>query len=119
MSPVIEFYDPPDGRKFNAVTVSHAEIDAAVSMADGLGWTFRDGAWMALNRLNIKRCEACGGEQEILPAPRFRDTHTEAVPCPDCNGHGWTRAQNTDENGDDLPQIAPNAIDAKPSTGEE
>ena len=44
--------------------------------------TIKDYLWNLLNKLNIYRCEGCGG------SCWSKEEHQS--PCPTCHGHGWT-----------------------------
>jgi hypothetical protein len=91
--PVIEFYDPPDGRKFNAVIVSNAEMDAAwaaiINVKQGDIIEFEIAQWVEARifaPLGIVRCKRCDRQKRVW-------TESDGyVTCPDCNGHGWGQA---------------------------
>ena len=61
-------------------------IDAAVAIVEialsGCGMSAKSHGWAALNKLNIYRCEGCGG------SCWSKEEHQS--PCPTCHGHGWT-----------------------------
>ncbi len=60
-------------------------IDVAVEFANGEKGS---GAWISLNKLNIFRCEGCGGAGVVnVMEPGAFLKHNED--CPDCTGHSW------------------------------
>ena len=65
--------------------ITNDRIDAAVEYAEAR-WTRTPNStpWNALNKLNIYRCEGCGGNPDLCEGSENRKR------CPDCNGHGWT-----------------------------
>ncbi len=67
-------------------------IDAAVEYAEAC-WskTKNNAAWLALNKLNIFRCEGedrCNGLGWVM-GKRPGDMLMHKFECPDCDGHGW------------------------------
>lgn len=77
--------------------ITHKQIDAAVKMANqpyfekGHSEIVRQHTWNVLNKLNIFRCEECGGSGTSLDIVDGYNTVTEKVICPACNGHKWIK----------------------------
>ena len=72
--------------------ITDEQIDAAVASAEHILKGCNDEidchwlAWDILNKLNIHRCEGCGGEEPSM------EWGEGALLCSKCNGHGWTHA---------------------------
>ncbi|KKN78987.1 hypothetical protein LCGC14_0344630 [marine sediment metagenome] len=73
-------------------TYEDEQIDAAVDYANTLATPApgddcaNDGPWIALNILNIFRCENRHHNIRLRPIG----------PCPDCTGHGWVKGADND-----------------------
>ena len=71
--------------------ITTEQIDAAARVAtESRAHDYcHDGAWVALECLNIERCEECGGSGEKDEYPDPNDDLPAPGPCPSCNGHRW------------------------------
>ena len=89
--------------------ITDEQIDAAVALKDGhnIRTLSEITLWLTLNKLDIKRCEECDGAgMEFVSAANCSMPGPSGVPCPDCNGHGWVKNEESrndagDDGGDD------------------
>ena len=82
-------------RNGDAHLITHDQIAAAVEVAEGWRpdpvWAALSSAcWAALNELNIKRCEECGGAGEVHGVWIPEHECNSRDMCPTCNGKGYT-----------------------------
>ena len=67
--------------------ITSDQIDAAVEVAGAWSSPFNKAVWAVLNKINIFRCEGCGGSGRFEAAGLYED-------CEDCakwGSHGWVR----------------------------
>ena len=89
-----EFWKDRDGHHF-----TDEQIDAAVEQINNWKtedsvYTDYESGWEVLNKLNIKRCEGCGGGEGDADDRRWARV---ADPCPDCakyGSHGWVKEES-------------------------